>query len=162
VRRALAILVLTGGVARADLGRDKDRKAAEDKLAAQLKDTNDTCGTTLAAAYDWASETKDPPKQAGLGPSSCSEVLRGIASKCSDGAEAMKAVQTKVKTVACKYNAGVTKKKSKGHGLATDLAGEPAVPHTWLELVKGTLKVELDWMHANTKDEVAKYLQHEL
>ncbi len=151
--------VLAGltSLAHADLNADAEKKAAQEDLAKQLKATNDACGTKITASYDSKSETKKPT-QAGLGWGVCREAAHGIADVCEDHPDAKKTVADKVKKIDCRFDASVSSKKSEGTGIATDLAGTPPVPHTWLDLANGTLSLSFDWQMANTRTEVATYL----
>lgn len=155
--RSLLVVMMVAGVAHADLNADKDKKDADAALAEQLDTTNKACGTKLTATYDWSAE-KEKPAQAGTGPGVCAEALKGVTDVCGDHPEAKKTIASKLKKLSCKFDASVPKKKPTKTGIATDVAGTPPVPHTWLELAKGTLHVQFDWHMANTRTEVANYL----
>jgi hypothetical protein len=151
----LATLLALAGTARANV--DEERKIAGDHLAEQIKDTNAACGTSIVAVYDWKSETKKPADNAGQGALACRDAAKGIADLCGDHADA-KAKLAKVKKLSCRFDASVTTKKSDKKGIATDVAGTPPVPHTWIELDGGTLGLAFDWQLSNTRSEIEHYL----
>jgi len=162
--RAIAVVgvLLAAGIAHADLDLANKHKDADAKLAEEVSRTDAKCGTKLAATYDWASEKSAPGDPPARGAEECAAVVQGIRQICTDVEGGKDAVAKKVKAVTCKYNAKVSAKKSKGKGVATDLAGSPAVPHTWLEFTKSTLHVEYDWFSANTASETDAYLRKQL
>jgi hypothetical protein len=154
--RICALVLLWAGVASADPDTGRYRKDADARLAAEVDTTNATCGIKLAASYDWSKEASKP-EPAGLGPTVCAEAAKAIADVCNGHPDA-KAKLKKLKKLDCRFDASVTKKKTSKKGTAADLGGTPPVPHTWLELGKGTLSVRFDWSAANTRSELAKYL----
>lgn len=143
MRTAFFLLGLLAVPAFADDAADKADGSKQ--LAEAVGRFNEQCSASLAVSYDWASEAAAPGKPAYQGPIYCKSIVEGLTSGCADpDAKAIAAAQ--LKTLACRYEAGVSKKKE------LDPYGGPLL--VW----SGTsLTASYDWASSNLEVEAGKW-----
>ena len=102
----------------------------------------DKCGAPISVSYDFGSEKGNAAKPAWQGYLYC----KGVVDALDYGCEKAMATAKKVKSVACRFEAGASKKRELGPSGGA-----------MLTLKSGVLSVSYDWASSNLEDEARKW-----
>ena len=125
-------------------GLEEDRQSASTQLAESLKRTNEACGTTFEATYDFKSEPAAKPSY--QGPYYCESVVKGLGSACTN-AVAKPIIVANIKSVKCHFVEGASKNPK------LDASGGPV-----LSVAGGVLDASFDWASSNLDAETNRWL----
>ena len=122
----------------------KEQKEGEGHLAEAVAKLEEKCGTRIPVSYDFGSERGNAAKPAWQGFLYCKGVVEALQYSCES---AKASIAKKVKSVACRFEVGASKKKELGPSGGAVLV-----------LKSGVLNVSYDWATSNIEDEARKWV----
>src|SRR5262249_29412253 len=100
---AVVMLAIFSSLALAQSLRDKEYFADQEKyLADEVKSTNERCGISLAAKFDWSKPPTPEERKVNSAYGYCGAVLEALRRTC-DAAAGKEAVKQKVKSFTCGF-----------------------------------------------------------
>ena len=136
---ALVGLSVLSSIAFAQSLKDKEYFADQEKsLAGEVTTTNERCGNSLTAKFDWSKPPAPEDRKINSAYGYCSEALAAMRRVC-DAQAGKEAVKQKVKSLTCSFG-----------------------PKRTVALKDGTIDYEVNFNTSNNVDYVFEYLQGNL
>ena len=136
---AVVALSISSSVALAQSLKDKEYFADQEKyLAGEVTSTNERCGNSLTAKFDWLKPPTPEDRKTYSVYSYCGAALEAMRRVC-DSQAGKEAVKQKIKSLTCRFG-----------------------PQRTVVLKDGTIDYEVNFNSSNDADYVFEYLQNNL